>query len=125
MSTRATMNQRAQQAREEIQSIRFQIESSQKTLAVLEFAEKVLACEPKHETKTGLVIHATQSSLWVDKADCTDCKATLQGYQKNWKFCPVCGSTVVRVEKEDSPSDRLTRDAVKQAVDSLTLAGGK
>jgi hypothetical protein len=125
MSIRDNMRKRAEDAKEVLSSFNFQRADLDRTIAVVEAAEKVLAGEPKSETKTGLVIHATQSSLWVDKADCTECKATLQGYQKNWKFCPVCGSTVVKVEKEDSPSDRLTRDAVKHAVDSLTLAGGK
>ena len=125
MSIRDTMRKRADEAKEVLSSLKYQRDDTDKIIRVVEYAEKVLASEPKHETKCGLIIHATQSSLWVDKADCTECGVTLQGYQKNWKCCPVCTSTIVRVEKEDNPSDRLTRDAVKQAVDSLTLAGGK
>lgn len=125
MSIRDTMRQRAQDAKSVLSSLKFQRDDLDKSIAVIEFADKVLDSPPKHETKCGLVLHYTQTSGYFQKADCSECSATLQGYERTWKFCPVCGSTVIKTEQEESANDRLTRKALREAVDSLILAGGK
>jgi DNA-directed RNA polymerase subunit RPC12/RpoP len=125
MSIRETMQQRARDAKDVISSYKYQRADLDKTIAVVEFAEKVLAGEPKSETNCGHTLRYSQRNGYYEESYCSECQQTVQGYEKDWTHCPKCGSRIVKVDREDTPEDRLTRNAVKNAVDSLTLAGGK
>ena len=116
MSIRETRRNLAEQAEDLIPSIKLQIERLTTELGVVQLAKQVLSETPKAETKCGMTVHYSQASMWIDKCDCSECGNTLQGYQKFWRFCPACGSTIVAVEKEDTPADRLARNAVREAV---------
>jgi hypothetical protein len=119
MSIRETRRKGAEDAQDVIETIQFQIENLTKELNLLKLAQQVLSETPKVETKTGMTVHYAQSSAWIDRCECSECGETLQGYQKMWKFCPSCGSTIVTAEKEDTPGDRLARNAVREAVASV------
>jgi len=116
MSIRQTLKELAADARDEIQSVELQIETSNRTLRILRMCQQVLSEEPKAETKCGLVLEYAQKSQWVDCAECSECGNTFSGYRPNWVACPCCGSKIVKVEKEDSPGDRYARQAVREAV---------
>ena len=116
MSIRQTLKELAADARDEIQSVELQIETSNRTLRILRMCQQVLSEEPKAETKCGLVLEYAQKSQWVSCGECTECGETFSGYRPNWTHCPICGSKIVKVEKEDSPGDRLARNAVREAV---------
>jgi hypothetical protein len=120
-SIRENMRKRAEDAKSVIGSFKFQRDDLTKTIEVLEFAEKVLAGEPRGETKTALVIHYAQVSRFIDIADCVECGAAeIEGWKPNWRYCPLCGSAVTRAERENNPNDRLTRNALRDAVAAVT-----
>jgi ribosomal protein S27E len=127
MSIRENMAKASQEAKEEIQSIEFQIESSQKTLRALKFAQQVLSGQPRAETKCNLSKHYTLTSGYFQKVDCSECGQTVQGWEKSWRYCPLCGSTVIKTEEEANATDRLNRAAVKGAVEAVLNSsnGGK
>jgi hypothetical protein len=120
MSIRETRRELAAEARDEIKNAESQRERMDRTLRLLKVAASILQEEPKAETRCGLVLEYAQKSQWVDCGECTECGETYSGYRPSWRFCPCCGSTVVSVEKEDSPGDRLARNAVREAVAAMT-----
>jgi hypothetical protein len=124
MSIRETMRKLSQDAKEVISSYKYQRADLDKTIAALEYADKVLSGEPRAETKTALLIHYDRPSRFISVADCLECGAELEGYKINWKCCPVCTSSVVDAKQENDPNDRLTRKALQEVLKPLTLAGG-
>jgi formate dehydrogenase maturation protein FdhE len=82
-------------------------------------AHAALAEEPRALIHCDFVKHYATVSLAVERADCSECLTTVMGVEESWKFCPVCGSQVTSVTRENSPEDRLTRQAVKQAMEGV------
>ena len=125
MSTRESMRVAKQDALQELESVNHQLDSLSRTKRALEAAVNQLSGEPREQTATGFVLHYAESNGFFQKAECSECGSTVEGYSRAWKFAPCCGSAIVRVEKETNPGDRLARTAVKDAVKSLILTGAK
>ena len=116
MSIRENRRKLSEETDDLIRAAEAQIETSTKERNILRLAQSVLAEEPRAETKCGLTLHYALTSGYFQKADCSECGETVQGYQKNWRYCPCCSSTIITTETEETPNDRLARSAVKEAV---------
>jgi hypothetical protein len=123
-SLREDMKRRLRDAEEIIRSLKFQRESLDKEIAAVELASTQLKGEPVEHTDTALLIHYDRPSRFISVADCLECGTELEGYKSNWKYCPVCGSTVTKAQEEKDPNDRLTRKALQEALKPLNLVAG-
>jgi hypothetical protein len=85
----------------------------------LDVAIAALSEEPRALILCDFVKHYATVSLAVERADCSECLQTVMGVEESWKFCPVCGSQLKSVTRENSPEDRLTRKAVKEAMEDV------
>jgi hypothetical protein len=91
-------------------------EAEEKALLI---AHAALAEEPRALIHCDFVKHYATVSLAVERADCSECNTTVMGVEAGWRFYPLCGSQVKSITRENSPEDRLTRKAVKEAMEGV------
>lgn len=103
MSERRTREQQGQIIAERLQQLRELQSGNAKEEKALLLAQAALSETPRSLTHCELMLEYTTVSLMVERVACSECGATSMGYEEAWKFCPVCGSHVVRVEREVSP----------------------
>jgi hypothetical protein len=77
---------------------------------------------PAPGTPCELTLRIWQESLTMQRADCSECGATVLGFESFWKYAPCCGASITKVTTETDPRQRLERAAVQEAVNQLTGA---
>jgi len=119
MSERDKRQQQASQLDEQIAGLENLLASSQKDLGALNLAREILNEAPRKVTECTLRKHYALTSQVSHTVTCSECHGEVFGYEPSWKFCPVCGSTVISVTRENDPTERLQQAAIDRAVKEL------
>jgi len=119
MSERDKQRQHAQLVDEQITALENLLESTQKDLAALKLAREILNEPPRKVTECSLVKHYALVSKVSYTVDCSECHNEIFGYEDSWKFCPVCGSMITGISREDDPRDRLQSKAAQELFTKL------
>jgi hypothetical protein len=91
-------------------------EAEEKALLI---AHAALAEEPRALIFCDGVLQYARISLAVENLACSECGETVMGWEDKWTGCPVCLSKFKSITRENSPEDRLTRKAVKEAMEGV------
>ena len=105
---------------EKLASIRAQQDQLSKEAAALEQAASVLAETPRTLTPTEITLEYHVVNTTSEIAHCGECLRQYQGYTSEHKFCPLCGSSIQSVTREDSPFERMTHNAVNAAMNAIS-----
>jgi hypothetical protein len=121
-SERGKRQQLAKVLRNELETRLPVHKQSEQTIEALRSAEEILSEVPKAVTPCELTLRIWQESLTMHRADCSECGATVLGFESFWKYAPCCGASITKVITETDPRQRLERAAVQEAVNQLTGA---
>jgi len=93
-------------------------ESQNELIAALEHAVTILGEEPQPRPACRILVELVPiSSFQTFRAHCDCCDSVLDGFNDNFRFCPMCGSRITDIRHEETAeeaSNRLTEAAIKE-----------
>lgn len=85
------------------------LETASQEKAALELAYQALTEEPRKLTLAELLLEFVPYNAVTPKSHCSECSGVFIGYTDQFKFCPLCGSQIVKVNRESSPKEYQER----------------
>ena len=123
MSQRMIQKQNAAVLAQRLVRVEREREATAREKAALELAHKVLLEEPKAVIPCNYLIEFVPFQCSTDRGHCSECGGAPIGFTEHWKWCPLCGSQIVEVEKETNPHDRNIRERVDSALKEMNVYG--
>jgi hypothetical protein len=123
MSERAIRKQNAAVLAQRLNRVEQEREATAREKAALQLAHRVLLEEPKAVVPCNYSIEFVPFSAQTERGHCSECGGAPIGFTEHWKWCPLCGAQIVRVEKETNPHDRNVRERVDSALKEMSVNG--
>ena len=121
MSERATRKNQARIIEERLKHLRKLREEHEQEEQALVIAQAAVIEEPRQLVTCQVVLEYVALSSWkAERAHCSECESSFDGWTPEYRFCPLCGSQINSIQREHSPQERLTRSAVKDAMAVFT-----
>ena len=121
MSERTIRKQNAAILAQRLVCVEKEQAATTKEKAALELAHQILLQEPKALIPCNFLLEFVPFNAVTDRGHCSECSGSPIGFTEHWKWCPLCGSEIVQVEKETNPHDRNIRERVDSALKEMNV----